>query len=286
MSKKPNKKNKEKKQVIISDVYSKLKDEKFVDTHVHLEYILQKKKIQFTTLEKQIENQWYDGCLCIFCDPMGISEGFGTYEQILKNDKIFGAFGFHPHHAKYYNEDIEKRISKLLEHPKCIAYGECGLDYHYNHSTQDEQKNTFIKQLKIGVNSKKPIVVHSREAEKDTFDILKEYCPKDYKIHVHCFTDSVEFAKKLLKEFPNLYLGFTGVVTFSNSKNLESVVKDVPLSRILLETDGPYMAPNGFKISTPYHIPFIAEKIAELKNMELTEVLNQIRKNTYDCYGI
>ena len=81
-----NKKN-EKKDIVISDVYSKLKDEKFIDTHVHLEYILQKKKIQMSTLEKQIESQWYDGCLCVFCDPMGISEGFGMYEEILKNDK-------------------------------------------------------------------------------------------------------------------------------------------------------------------------------------------------------
>jgi TatD DNase family protein len=237
--------NKPKSKEPLSDVYSKLKNEKFIDTHVHLEYILQKKKIQLSTLEEQLESKWFDGCICIFCDPLGISD-LGMSEEILKNEKVFGAFGFHPHHAKYYNEDTEKRLLKLLNHPKCIAYGECGLDYHYNHSPQEDQKKVFVQQLKLGVSTKKPIIIHTREAEKDTFDILKSNCPQDYKIHVHCFTDSAEFAESLLKEFPNLYFGFTGVLTYSKSTSLQSVVKDViPLNRILLETDGPYMVKNN-----------------------------------------
>ncbi|EDR07051.1 uncharacterized protein LACBIDRAFT_328338 [Laccaria bicolor S238N-H82] len=118
------------------------------------------------------------------------------------------ALGVHPHDAKHYTDAVEKDILEAMTHPRCVALGEIGLDYHYDNSPRDVQRNVFRRQLKHAVRLGKPLVIHTREAEEDTEKILKEV-PKDYKIHVHCFSDSPEFAARLLAHFPNLYIGIT-----------------------------------------------------------------------------
>ena len=142
--------------------------------------------------------------------------------------------------------------------------------------------------MEHAIRLKKPIVIHTREAEEDTFNMMKEYIPQDWKLHVHCFTDSSPFATKLIQEWPNLFIGFTGVVTFKNSLDLQHVVKEVPIDRLLLETDGPFMAPIPHRGKTchPGHIPHIAKKIAELKATSIERIYEVCRKNTRTMYGV
>jgi len=154
-----------------------------------------------------------------------------------------------------------------MQHPKSIAYGEIGLDYHdfgskYNYAKPDLQKTIFIQQIADALNLNKPMVIHTREAEKDTLLMMKERIPQNWKIHVHCFTDSWDLANELMSYYPQLYIGFTGVITFKNSNEIRNVVKNVPLNRLLVETDGPFMAPVPYRGGTahPGHIPTIVKK--------------------------
>lgn len=261
----------------------------YIDTHIHLEYIIQKERKNYEDLEKKFSSKYYGGCITSFCDSQGLSEGFSLYKELLKHEKVFASFGFHPHNAKYFNDHTEKRILELIEHEKCIAFGEIGLDFYKNMSPKDDQIKVFKRLIEIGVKSKKPLLIHSRQAEAETLQILKDYCPNDYPIHIHCFTDSSKFAKQLLSEFQNIYFGFTGVITYKTTSDLQNTIKEIiPLDRILFETDGPYMPPEGFKNKTtnPNAIPYIAQKIAELKKEDLTNVLKIVRNNTKNLYKI
>eukprot|EP01124_Arcella_intermedia_P018346 TRINITY_DN25292_c0_g1_i1.p1 TRINITY_DN25292_c0_g1~~TRINITY_DN25292_c0_g1_i1.p1 ORF type:complete len:300 (-),score=73.44 TRINITY_DN25292_c0_g1_i1:45-878(-) len=261
----------------------------YIDTHCHLEYIFQKKHI--TTgyegfLQKHKLPHNYEGCISIFCDPVAFSS-LGDWENLLQNKGVWGAFGCHPHNAKYYNESLKERIINCMSHPKAVAWGETGLDYHYNNSPPEVQRSAFIDQIQCAVAFNKPLIVHSRDAEKDTYDILKGYCPKDHLIHIHCFGDSRGQAEKLLKEFPNLYFGFTGAITYSNS-NLRNIIANViPLERIVLETDAPYMTPRPAQgVCHPGHIPIIAQEIAALKAVPLEKLYAVTRQNTKTLYNI
>ncbi|KAG2386416.1 hypothetical protein C9374_002862 [Naegleria lovaniensis] len=297
----------------------------FVDTHVHFEYILQRMfKAQlgevstseknlidtlcFETKDKELSERILsrmNAFVCVQCDPTSFSS-LGLWRDLIemKNLNIGVTFGLHPHNASYYDEKMQDRINQCIAEAgdKCVAYGECGLDYHYNNSPREQQMSCFAKQLQNAVALSLPVVVHAREAEEDAFNIMKENLPKDWKIHVHCFTDREEFAQKLISHFPNLYIGFTGVVTYaprgnSNNKdqNLEGVVRSLPLNRILLETDGPYMpvrlskSPNtGSKrpIAHSGHIPLIAKRIADIKKISIKQVFEQCRLNTMNMYGL
>ncbi|GAB1518074.1 hypothetical protein RhiTH_001133 [Rhizoctonia solani] len=162
--------------------------------------------------------------------------------------------GVHPHEAQYYNDEVEAELLEAMKHPRNVGLGEIGLDYHYNNSPQDVQKEVLVRQIKHAINLGKPLTIHTREADDDIWDILSNNVPKDWKvIHIHCFTDSPVLAKKLLDHFPNLYIGITGVITYSTNENTAAVVRMLATSapvdpsrsplRILLETDAPYMVP-------------------------------------------
>jgi len=262
----------------------------FIDTHCHLEYIFQKRKINggyVEFLQKHRMPHNFEGCISNFCDAAAFSS-LGLWEDLLQNNQIWGAFGLHPHNAKYYTDVLVERIVKCLQHPRAVAWGEMGLDYHYNHSAQQQQKDVFISQAKKAVELKKPIVVHSREADNDTFAILKQNVPGDWAIHMHCFDGDTTQAIRLLKDFSNLYIGVTGVLTFTNAENLRSVVRDIiPLDRLLLETDGPYLTPKPYKgVCHPGFIPCVASQVAKLKNVTLEETYTVIRDNTKKMYKI
>ncbi|THU83511.1 Metallo-dependent hydrolase [Dendrothele bispora CBS 962.96] len=162
--------------------------------------------------------------------------------------------GVHPHNAKDYDDAVEAQILEAMAHLRCVGWGEMGLDYHYDNSPRDIQQQVFARQLRHAVRLGKPLTIHTREADDDTERILKEIVPKDHPIHIHCFTDEADFGQRLLDHFPNLYIGVTGVVTFSTNLNTSSIIRRmIPSSssssspssnlRILLETDAPYMVP-------------------------------------------
>ncbi|KAF9067219.1 hydrolase [Rhodocollybia butyracea] len=179
--------------------------------------------------------------------------------------------GVHPHDAKLYNDEVEANILEAMQHPRCVGWGEMGLDYHYDNSPRQIQQDVFARQLKQAVRLKKPLTIHTREADADTERILKEIVPKDHpvmkkpfycnipanfhtQIHIHCFTDSPDFGQRLLDHFPNLCIGITGVVTFASNYDTSTLIRRMaapsaspsasPL-RILLETDAPYMVPSN-----------------------------------------
>lgn len=265
---------------------------KFIDTHIHIDYCLQKKNLTIPDMnsfideyfDKMSENKW-EKAIHVCCDPVGI-EGS---EMIIQDPRIYGSFGVHPHNAKEYNDDIEEKLVKIIGgNEKVVAWGEMGLDYYYKYSQPEIQKAVFERQIKRALELKKPLMIHTREAEDDTFQILTSLVPSDYPIHIHCFTSSLEFAKKLMNHFSNLYFGFTGIVTFKTADNVKEVVRNVPLERILLETDGPFLAPVPYrgKVATSGMIPKIVAEIAKLKSVSEEEVYRQTRINTTNIYGI
>jgi TatD DNase family protein len=263
----------------------------FIDTHCHLDSILERLDLtDFAGLKEGFlvaspdAEAVFGGCITISCDPDSIQPALALMEA----PEVFGAFGIHPHDAKAYGDGLEASLQAAITHPKAVAWGEIGLDYHYTMSPPDVQKSVFARQINRGVAAGKPLIIHTREAEADTLEILIREAPKEWKIHVHCFTSSPAMAEKLLEAFPNLCLGFTGIVTFKNAQELQAVAAATPLDRILLETDGPYLAPIPFrgKPAHPGHIPFIARKIAELKGIPVEKVYAAARANTLRIYGI
>lgn len=173
---------------------------------------------------------------------------------------------------------------------KVVAWGECGLDYYKNLCDRNVQLEVFRKQLIQAVNLNKPIVIHTRDAESDTFQLMKEYLPKKHKIHVHCFTQSKKFAFQLLEHFENLFIGVTGIITFKQKSvdPLRETIKEIPLEKLLLETDGPWLSPHPYRsdVAHPGMIPITGKKIAELKEIDEEIVFDQILKNTNIMYGI
>jgi TatD DNase family protein len=257
----------------------------YIDTHCHLDSVLKKMNISsYQELKEQYFPASFAGCLHVACEPHSLSRPTAFFEH----KDVFGAFGLHPHNASLYSPAIELDISRALQHPRALAWGETGLDYHYNLSPPQIQRNAFILQLKQAVILKKPIIIHTRQAEADTLNILQDHIPLTWPIHLHCFTGSPEFSQTLLNSFSNLYLGFTGVVTFKNADALLDVVKVTPLNRILLETDSPYMAPvpNRGKVCHPGMVPLIAQKLADIKNTDINQLFFSVRTNTHNLYGI
>lgn len=205
-----------------------------------------------------------------------------------KYENIYAVVGIHPHDASSYNEEIEKELIELAKNKKVMAIGEIGLDYYYDNSPRDIQMEVFKKQIELAAKLNLPIVIHSRDAHKDTFDTLKEAHEKypDMKVLIHCYSSSVEMMREYMKL--GFYIALGGVVTFKNSVTPKEVAKEVPLSRLLLETDSPYMAPVPLrgKRNEPMFVKYVAEEIASLRGINIEEVIEQTSKNTKEFYGI
>ncbi len=186
------------------------------------------------------------------------------------------AAGFHPENLEGFSLSDLSEIEKLLAHEKCVAVGEIGLDYHWMSSTKEVQKEFFREQLLLANRLGMPVIVHDREAHGDTLDILKETQPKGV---LHCFSGSVEMAREIIKI--GMYIGLNGVVTFKNARKSLEVVRDIPLDRLVLETDCPYLAPvpHRGKRNDSSYIPHIAERIGEVLEMDAQEILDITNKN-------
>lgn len=262
----------------------------YVDTHCHLDSIIKRlNAASYADFAGQYLTPACEASLTVSCDPHAIEPTLALLDEAEGHtNRVYAAFGIHPHDSKHWNEELAQALLAAIRHPRCVAYGEIGLDYHYDFSPRDVQLDIFKTQLRMGVASGKPLVIHTREAEDDTLQIMRDEVPADYRVHVHCFTSSLSLAENLLSHFINLYLGFTGVITFKNAGELESVAKATPLNRLLLETDGPYLAPvpHRGKIAHPGHIPLIAQKLAEWKGLPAGDLFAAARQNTRAIYGI
>ena len=265
----------------------------FVDTHCHLEYVYERYRHSGSLKDFQSEVGFpgcFEGCISTFCDPAAFSS-FGLWQEILAEDNIWGTFGCHPHNAKYYNASLETKIVQCLEHPKAIALGEIGLDYSsHSPSPPEKQKLIFATMCRLAIRLGKPLVVHCRNAEEDTFEVLQNCVPHDWKIHMHCYSGSMKSAQKLLQAFTNVYMGFTGLVTFAKATNVHELAFDWPLEKLLLETDAPYHVPSqvsdNHQWSQPGLAVFVAQRIAEIKRVTLDEVLEAARNATKEMYGV
>uniref|UniRef100_A0A8C2MFF7 Uncharacterized protein n=1 Tax=Cricetulus griseus TaxID=10029 RepID=A0A8C2MFF7_CRIGR len=270
-------------------------EEGFIDTHCHLDMLYSKLSFKgtFTKFRKIYSTSFpkeFQGCISDFCDPRTLTDGL--WEELLKEDLVWGAFGCHPHFARYYNENQERKLLHALRHPKAVAFGEMGLDYSHKCTTPvPEQHQVFERQLKLAVSLKKPLVIHCREADEDLLDIMKKFVPSDYKIHRHCFTGSYSVIEPLLKYFPNMSVGFTAVLTYSSAWEARDALRQIPLERIIVETDAPYFLPRQVPRSLcQYAHPGLAlhtvREIARVKEESLSHTLAVLRENTSRLYSL
>lgn len=200
-------------------------------------------------------------------------------------DFFYAAVGIHPEYADKFNQEQVLKIRNLLMNDKVKAIGEIGLDYHYDENpSRNIQKKAFVSQMKIAEEFNLPVIIHDRDAHEDTLEIVKSF--PNVKGEIHCFSGSVEFAKEYLKL--GYYLGITGVVTFKNAKKTVKVVEQIPINRILVETDCPYMTPvpyRGKRNMSPY-IYYIMNKISEIKGIPIQEVSFNTINNIKNLIGL
>jgi len=204
----------------------------------------------------------------------------------LKYDFIYAAVGVHPDDASQINDEGLETLKKLTGNPKVKAIGEIGLDYYWNKDNSKEQKEAFIRQIELAKEVDLPIVVHSREAAKDTMDILESVNIKEIGGVLHCFSYSPEIALKACGL--GLYIGIGGVVTFKNAKKLKETVKILPLEKIVLETDSPYLAPDPLrgKRNCSLYLEYVVKTIAALKGIEEKEIMRKTYENACRLYRL
>lgn len=247
----------------------------FIDTHCHLskEYYDDIDLVIQENIEASIDKMIISGC-----EIESIDEAI---EMTLKYDMVYATIGYHPDQANIVVEKDLIHLENLLKsHKKILGIGEIGLDYHYDGTNKEKQKRLFEIQLKLAEKLNLPVVIHSRDAVKDTIEILNKYKVKGI---IHCFSGSLETANIYIKM--GYKLGIGGVVTFKNSK-LPDVVKNISLDNIVLETDSPYLTPDPYRGSVNFskYIPLIAEKISTIKNISKEEVAKITTINCNDLF--
>jgi TatD DNase family protein len=249
------------------------------DTHAHYD------DEQFDSDRDQLLDSLIPGGISLVVDPgSDLKSSRKALEIAESRDFVYAAVGYHPHDAKSADEAGLNEIRKMTESPRVVAIGEIGLDYHYDFSPRDIQKSVFRQQMQMARELKLPVVIHEREACADCLEIVREF--PDVLGEFHCFSGSVETAKELISM--GWYLGFNGVVTFKNARKSHEVIKWMPLDRLLLETDCPYLAPvpvRGTRNSS-LNLPHVVAKIAELRGVSGDEIENVTMENGKRFFGI
>ena len=207
-------------------------------------------------------------------------ESFKNIENILTiDDMIYGTFGIHPHETE--NNDVSKItiIESIKKNHKLIGVGETGLDFYYNHSKKNKQIDSFKKHIEAAIEINLPIIVHSRNAEEETFNILNEYKKHKPKILMHCFTGTYKFYKQM--EELDSYFSASGIITFNSSKDLQNTFSKIPNNKLLVETDSPFLAPVPMrgKKNEPSFIKYTLKKLADIKNIDVSEMVSLTTKN-------
>ena len=245
-----------------------------IDSHCHLDH-----EPLFNDLENVLKRSKEVGIekLLTICTTF---ESFVKIKQLVKKDDIiYGTYGIHPHEAK--NDKVTKKliIDEINANEKIIGIGETGLDFYYNFSDKKDQIKSFEEHIKASIELKIPLIIHSRNAEDEMIKIFNKYKKYDLKILMHCFTGSKKFAESLLDL--NAYFSASGIITFKNATDLQETFKSIPLEKTLIETDSPYLAPvpNRGKKNEPSFVKFTAEKLAEIKDIPLSELVKSTSSN-------
>ncbi|MDQ0273113.1 TatD family hydrolase [Cytobacillus purgationiresistens] len=253
----------------------------FFDTHVHLndqQYNEDLKEVIDRAQTAGISNM-----VVVGFDRPTINKAM---ELIEEYDFLYASIGWHPVDAIDMTDEDLGWIEGLTSHPKVVAIGEMGLDYHWDKSPKDVQKEVFRKQIQLAKKVKLPIVIHNREATADIVEILKDEGAEEVGGIMHCFSGSPEVAKECVDM--NFYISLGGPVTFKNAKKPKEVAADIPLEKLLIETDCPYLAPHPYrgKRNEPSYVTLVAEQIAEIKELTVEEVARVTTENAKKLFGI
>ena len=246
-----------------------------IDSHCHLDH-----EPLFENLSNVIKRSKEVGIskLLTICTTI---ESFDRIKSIVKIDPmIYGTFGIHPHETEGSPLiDKDYIVKHVNQNERIIGIGETGLDFFYNHSDKERQIDSFKSHIEASIELNKPIIIHSRNAEKETFDILNTYRAEKLKILMHCFTGSLNFAKQLLKL--NAFFSASGIITFKNSLDLQETFKKLPLDKLLVETDSPFLAPIPMrgKKNEPSFIKYTVNKLSELKEISNKEIIKNTTNN-------
>jgi TatD DNase family protein len=253
-----------------------------IDSHCHLDH-----SPLYEKLDEIVNRAELSGVECL----LTISTTLQSFEMIkkiiLKYKNIYGSIGIHPHETKdHINVDKKKLISLRNENNKIIGIGETGLDFYYQNSEKLIQKKKFIEHIETATDLDLPVIVHSRNAEIDTFNILKDFSSRNPKILMHCFTGSSDFLKKMLSL--GAYISLSGIITFNKSKELQKTTSSIPIDRILIETDSPYLAPMPKRGSAnePSFIKYTAMKLAEIKQISYDDLIVYTSNNFNKLFSL
>jgi len=247
-----------------------------IDSHCHLDH-----EPLFSNIIEVINRSKKNGLKKILTISTSI-KSFENIKKILEVDEmIFGSIGIHPHESSKDVINSNYLIDNAIKNKKIIGVGETGLDFYYENSKKSDQIESFIKHIEASISLKYPLIVHSRNAENETFNILNDYKNNDIKILMHCFTGSKNFAKKLMEL--NAYFSASGIITFKNSIDLQETFKFINKDRILIETDSPFLAPIPMrgKKNEPSYIKYTLEKLSQLKSINFNE-LERITNNNFE----
>jgi TatD DNase family protein len=252
-----------------------------IDTHCHLNYLKAQSTEQTLTKSSEVGVNHF---ITIATDPAHQDDILQIAE---KNNQVYCTQGVHPHEAKDWTERVGETIAKNSSNPNVVAVGEIGLDFYYDNSPRDKQMDVFKRQCELACELDLPIVVHSRDADSETIDILNPFLP-DLKRRgvIHSFTGGASFAKWIVEN--DFYIGINGIITFKKSHELRNIIANVPLEKILLETDSPFLAPmpHRGKENAPFLLPHIADFLATFKDVEKDLLIEQTNKNAADLFRI
>jgi len=254
-----------------------------IDSHCHLD---------FDNLYNDLDNVIKRADINEVKYLLTISTNLKSFEKIKiiveKYKNVYGTFGIHPHETKDFKNIDSKFIIKNKDaHKKIIGIGETGLDYYYNHSDKKIQKESFVQHIIAASEIGIPVIVHSRNAENDTYDILKnENKNSNLKVLIHCFTGSKNFAKKIVDL--GFYISVSGIITFKNSTELMDTVSYIPTDRLLVETDSPYLAPVPYrgKSNEPSYIKHTVEKLSHLKKIPVNDIMKTTSNNFFKIFNL
>lgn len=260
----------------------------WIDSHTHLEH-----EYPFST-DEYLANARAQG-VSAFVTIGTRPHSLDALRQLAeKYADVYFTVGIHPHEAKDFDVDVETLMGKLRTHPKCVAVGEIGLDYHYDHSPRDVQRQAFERQLELALSWKKPVVIHAREAETELLERLGPYAGRVSAADrggpgpgiIHCFSGTRHFAEECLKL--GFGISFSGIVTFKTADELRAIARDVPLDRILLETDSPFLAPVPYrgKPNQSAYLIETAKLIAAAKNIDLQTLSSATVANSRRIFGL
>ncbi len=252
---------------------------KIVETHCHLDYL---KSLPLEEILNQAKAQGVEKIVTISVEPDNLDSVIQLAET---HPQIYCTQGIHPHDASKITEEALLKIESRVKHPKVVAIGEIGLDFHYNLSVKDVQLKNFERQLQIAHNNNLPVVIHTRDADEDTIAILKNFeglLPR--KGVLHSFTSTLKLAEYALSE--GFVLGFNGIITFPKAEDVRDVLRATPVTQILFETDAPFLTPvpHRGKENGPQYLPFVVKKIAELKQIDEAELCRQVWDTTHRLF--